>query len=171
MKWSFRQANILDCPADILICSANVGLNLTGGVGGEIMCRHGDAMQEELHGYLKQRGIRNVQPGEVVRVSPCGTHFRYVLHAVAIDGFYDSSPELVQSTVQRALELAASEGARTVALTALATGYGPFTMPQFARAIQPLLSLDFHPIEEVIICVQKDFEVDQLNELLRDSTR
>ena len=32
-----RQSNILDIPADVLICSANVCLNLTGGVGADIV--------------------------------------------------------------------------------------------------------------------------------------
>ncbi|MFB3891993.1 MAG: ADP-ribosylglycohydrolase family protein [Phycisphaerae bacterium] len=168
MRWSARQIDVLEQPADVLICSANVGLNLSGGVGGAILQRHGGAMQAELHGYLKQHGIRHVQPGDVVRASPCGTHFQFVLHAVAIDGFYESSPELVRSTVRKALEMAAAEGARAVALTALATGYGPFTIPEFAAAIRPLMSLNLPPIDEVVICVLKDYEVDQLDAVLRE---
>ena len=167
MRWSAKQGDILVEPADVLICSANVGLNLSGGVGGEILRRYGDAMQNELHGFLAQRGLRHVQLGDVIRVSSGGAHFRAVLHAVAIDGFYGSSPELVRSTVRKALETAVSEGARKVALTAVATGYGPFTVSQFARAIQPLLTLNLPPIEEVVICVLKDSEVDELDAVLR----
>jgi O-acetyl-ADP-ribose deacetylase (regulator of RNase III) len=162
MRWSIKQGDILQEPADVLICSANVGLNLSGGVGGAILRQYGDAMQKELHEYLARRGIRHVEPGDVVRVSPGGTHFRTVLHSVAIDGFYGSSPELVRSTIAKALEMAASQGAKKVALTALATGYGPFNMSQFADAIRPLLSLSSPPIEEVIICVLHDYEAVEL---------
>ncbi|MBI5722515.1 MAG: macro domain-containing protein [Planctomycetes bacterium] len=154
-------------PADVLICSANVSLNLSGGVGGEILRRYGDAMQRELHGFLSRQGIRHVQPGDVVPATAGGTHFRTVLHAVAIDGFYGSSPELVRLTVRTALEMAASQDARKIALTALATGYGPLTMSQFANAIHPLLALNMPPIKNVVICVLKDSEAAELNSILQ----
>lgn len=166
MKWPVKQGNILDEPADVLICSANVGLNLTGGVGGAILSGFGDQMQDELYKYLARRVIAHVEPGDVVAMPPCGTHFKTVLHAVAIDGFYDSSLELVRKTVQKALEMSAGISARRVALVTLATGYGPMTMSQFGQAIKPLLSMELPPIEEVVICVLKDYEVDELRAVL-----
>lgn len=167
MRWSAKQTDILTEPADVLICSANIGLNLSGGVGGEILHRYGDAMQRELHEYLARHSLRHAEPGDVIAVSSGGTHFREVLHAVAIDGFYGSSAGLVLATVRRALELAASKGATKVALTALATGYGPFTVSQFGGAIRPLLSLCLPPIEHVVVCVLNDLEANDLDTLLR----
>jgi len=111
MHLKVKQGDILQEPADVLICSANVSLNLSGGVGGEILRRFGDAMQKELHEFLMQKGIRHVQPGSVIRTSGHGTHFSTVLHAVAIDGFYDSNPELIRTAVRKALEIAAAEDA------------------------------------------------------------
>lgn len=168
MKWTIKKGDILLEPADVLICSANISLHLSGGVGGEILRRYGNAMQKELHGYLVQEKIPHVLPGTVVSTSGGGTNFRMVLHAVAIDGFYNSNAELIQSSVQKALEMAASKGTRRVALTALATGYGRLTMSQFASAIQPLLSINLPPIEEVIICVLKDSDVAELNTILQE---
>lgn len=46
MRWIVKQGDILAEPADVLVCSANVSLNLSGGVGGEILRRYGDGMQK-----------------------------------------------------------------------------------------------------------------------------
>ena len=66
MRWSVKQGDILDEPADVLVCSANPWLNLSGGVGGEVLLRHGPQMQQELHRLLAARGLRSVPQGEVV---------------------------------------------------------------------------------------------------------
>ncbi len=135
MEWLVHTGDILEEPADVLICSANGYLNLSGGVGGEILRRCGDAMQKELHAHLAEKGIRCVKPGELVTTGGCGTRFRAVIHAVAIDVFYQASVEQVRQTVWDALERAAALDARSVALTALATGYGRMSMSAFAEAI------------------------------------
>ena len=59
VKWSLKHGDLLDEPADVLVCSANVFLNLSGGVGGAFLLRYGGQMQEELHRYLAQRQIRS----------------------------------------------------------------------------------------------------------------
>src|SRR5262245_20458788 len=111
MRWSIKPGDILDEPADVLVCSANVWLNLSGGVGGEVLLRYGPQMQQDLHRHLADRGLRCVPQGEVVLCGPCGTPYKAVLHAVAVDCFYGSSPDVVGAVVPRALSLAASLGA------------------------------------------------------------
>lgn len=162
MIWMIKQNDILQEPADVLICSANVFLNLSGGVGGEIMRRYGNQMQRELHDYLTTRSIRFADRGDVVRTSSGGTNFNTVLHAVAVNGFYESSPAVIEQTVARSLREAAALGAHRVALTALGTGFGRLSMGQFAAGIHPLLSSKFPPIEQTIICVQKIWQRDEL---------
>ncbi len=102
MRWSVKHGDILDEPADVLICSANPWLNLSGGVGGEFLLRHGPRMQEELHHHLAARSLRAVPQGEVVPCGPCGTPYKAVLHAVVVDCFYGSSPEVVRGVVSKA---------------------------------------------------------------------
>lgn len=97
---------------------------------------------------------------------PCGTHFKAVLHAVAIDGFYGSSRDLVGKAVRRALEMAAESSARRVALVALATGFGPMTMAEFGCSIKPLLYLDLCPLEEIVVCVLRSYEAAELRAAL-----
>ena len=162
MKWSICHGNILDVKADALICSANVQLNMSGGVGGEILVRHGDQMQKELHQYLSERKISVVAPGTVVETSSGGTHFSLVLHAVAINVFYETSHELIVSTIRSALELCSKNGAKTVALTALATGYGRYPLEKFALAVQELQKESFPNIEEIIICLKNEDDAAEL---------
>jgi hypothetical protein len=57
-------------------------------------------------------------------------------------------------------------GAKKVTLTALATGFGDLSLPDFADAIRPLLGMDFRPIEEVCICLIEDYRLAQLAESL-----
>jgi O-acetyl-ADP-ribose deacetylase (regulator of RNase III) len=163
MRWTVKHGDILDEPADVLVCSANVFLNLSGGVGGAILLRYGDAMQQELHCWLAERNLRFVQQGDVVPCGPSGTPYRAVLHAVAVDAFYGSSPAVVQAVVSRSLVMAASLQARRVALTAVATGYGRMSMADFARGLAPVKTQTFPPLEEVVIVLRNRDDVEELS--------
>lgn len=169
MRWSVKLGDILDEPADVLVCSANPWLNLSGGVGGEILLRYGQRMQEELHGLLAGRGLRSVPQGEVVPCGPCGTPYKAVLHAVAVDCFYDSSPQVVEAVVSRALALAASLGAGKVALTALATGYGRMSIPDFAGGLAPILGREFPPVATVVVYLRDRGDAELLSDALAAS--
>jgi O-acetyl-ADP-ribose deacetylase (regulator of RNase III) len=162
MTWTFIHGDILDVPADVLICSANVWLNLSGGVGGAINLRCGPGMQLELHAHLADRSLRHVPPGEIVRTAPWGLAFNAVLHAVAVNGFYETSVDVVRDVTERSLREAAALGAKRVALTALATGYGRLRLRDFAAAIEPLRSIKFAPIEEVAVCVRTETDLHEL---------
>jgi O-acetyl-ADP-ribose deacetylase (regulator of RNase III) len=169
MRWIVKQGDILDEPADVLVCSANPWLNLSGGVGGEILLRYGPQMQEELHRLLAGRGLRSVPQGEVVACGPCGTPYKAVLHAVAVDCFYGSSPEVVGAVVSKTLGMAASLGATRVALTALATGYGRLPITDFARGLAPLLPRVIPPVAEVAVCLRDLGDAEELSAALGGS--
>lgn len=162
IRWIPKHGDILDEPADVLVCSANVLLNLSGGVGGGLLLRYGSQMQQELHRHLSERHIRHAAQGEVVATAPCGSPYKAVLHAVAVDGFYQSSSTIIQAIVAKSLGTAASLGAKRVSLTALATGYGRLTMQQFAEGIRPLMTRTFSPIEQVVVCVRNEADQDVL---------
>ena len=171
MRWTIKQGDILAEPADVLVCSANVWLSLSGGVGGEILLRYGPQMQRELHRHLAGRGLRCIRQGEVVSCGPCGTPYKAVLHAVAVDCFYESSPLVIEAVVSGALALAASLGAATVSLTALATGYGRMSIPDFARGLDPLLGLEFPPVTDVVVCLRDRGHAEELSAALPTASR
>ncbi len=162
MRWFLKQNNILDEPADALICSANVHLTLSGGVGADLLARYGNRMQEALQQIVRERTPHCVQRGEIIPYAGPEIPYKSVLHAVAINGWYESTPAIVTDVTRRALQMAAEKGASKVALTALATGFGRLTLAEFAQAINPLREENVPPIEEVIICLLLDFEVAEL---------
>jgi O-acetyl-ADP-ribose deacetylase (regulator of RNase III) len=166
MHWFLHHGDLLDEPADVLVCSANVYLNLSGGVGGAFLLRYGGAMQEELRRYLAERRTAFVQRGEVIRMPPCGSPYRAVLHAVAVDAFYDTSPGVVRELIASSLRCAASMEASTVALAAVGTGYGRMSMTEFAEALGPLLAIDCPPLQQVVLCLRNRHDVDELAGLL-----
>ena len=154
----------------MLICSANVFLNLSGGVGGEILRRHGDSMQHALHAWLSERRIRHVNQGDVVRTDGCGTGFRHVLHAVAVDGWYQCSAEAVRRTLENAFVQAATIGAKNVAVVALGTGYGRLRMKDFGTGLRAAVSLEYPPMEAAVVVVNRQEDVGEINDVLKDNS-
>lgn len=161
-RWVLKQMNILDEPADALVCSANVNLMLSGGVGAELLTRYGTAMQLALEAKLQTRSPRCAHRGEVVSYTGPEMPYKVVLNAVAIDGWYESSPQIITEVVSRALHMAAEFRAKKVALTVLATGFGRLTLAEFAKGVRPLLGEQFTPLEEVVMCLLQDFQVTEL---------
>lgn len=162
MRILIKAGDILDEWADVLVCSANPHLNLSGGVNGAILLRGGAAVQQELRAFLAARGRPWVEPGTVVRTGPGPLAVGHVLHAVAVDAFYGTSADLVRRTIERALADAAGLGARTVALTALATGYGRMRMADFARALAAAVRDREWGIEELRVVVRHEGEAETL---------
>jgi O-acetyl-ADP-ribose deacetylase (regulator of RNase III) len=166
MQWTIKHCDILDEPADVLVCSANSYLTLSGGVGGAFLLRYGDAMQRELEDFLSKSDRRYVPRGEVVRMPACGSPYKAVLHAVGVDAIYQTSPEVITAVVTKALEAAAELAASKVALAAIATGYGRLSLGDFANGLRPVMERKLPPIKEVVLCLQNQESAEILNELL-----
>ncbi len=158
--------DVLDTAADVLVCSANPWLNMSGGVGGAILARGGDEIASELQSYLASLGRPAVTAGTVIVTDAGSLPFRYILHAVAIDPFYDSSVTLVRQTLEACFERAASLGARSIALPAVATGYGQLPMVSFGKALLPLMDLDWPPLEVVRLVMYTDEGARVVNDVL-----
>ena len=169
MHWTIANCDILDRPADVLVLSGNPQLNLSGGAGGSFLLRYGNEMQNQLHQFLKSTGKQQVARGDVVQMPSCGSPYDAVLHAVGIDVFYDSNTDVVTDTITKSLEIAAQLPAKTVAMAAIATGYGRMSMNDFATAIRPLTHMNFHPIENVDICLLKSDAVNELASLVPEA--
>lgn len=144
--------DVLDAAADVLISTANPWLNMSGGVNGAIRGRAPE-IQAELREYL-DRVVKPVVPcGTVVRTSAGSLAFSHIIHAVAIDPFYDSSHKIVVQSLTAAFTLAESLDAKTISLPTLATGYGPMSVEAFARAFVES-QLDRFSFEEITIVVR-----------------
>lgn len=131
--------DVLQTPADVLISTANPWLNMSGGVNAAI--RERDAsIQDELRERLNEMGTAAVPAGTVLVTSGGTLPFSHIIHAVAIDPFYDSSVDIVSKTLRAAFRQARALAARTISLPTLATGYGPMTVEQFAVALADVAS-------------------------------
>jgi O-acetyl-ADP-ribose deacetylase (regulator of RNase III) len=130
-----KTGDLLDEAADVIIVTANPWLNMSGGVNGAVLLRGGAGIQEELRARLRELGTAHAPAGSVHTTSAGPLSANHVLHAVAIDGFYESSVEIVAKTIQSAFLVAKQLGATSLAMPALATGYGPLSMSDFAAAL------------------------------------
>lgn len=139
MKIVIKVGDVLREPADVLISTANPWLNLSGGVNGAIREIVGPDLQTELHAALKQHGTSALPAGTVVRSNAYTLPFRHILHAVAIDPFYDSSRDILRLTFEKAMQMAMELQALTVSSPTLATGYGPMSVSDFGSAVASVL--------------------------------
>jgi O-acetyl-ADP-ribose deacetylase (regulator of RNase III) len=140
---SFVHGDILDQPADRLVSSGNVLLNMSGGVNGALMRKYGPGLQKELHDHLKKAGLESVAPGFCHRFEREIPPYKGVVYAVAIDAWYASSAGLVERTLETAIAALDAKDGETVVLPALATGYGNLAKAEFGRALRAVA--DRHP--------------------------
>jgi O-acetyl-ADP-ribose deacetylase (regulator of RNase III) len=149
--------DVLDVPADVLISTANPWLQMTGGVNLKIILRpQGELVHEELQRHLRATGNRYVEPGTVVCTGPASLPVKHILHAVSINPSYESSVELVAETIVTALTKARELGARTVTLPALATGFGPLSMEEFATALTRAATRDWSPLAKLMVVLRQE---------------
>lgn len=169
MKIIIKVGDVLSEPADVLISTANPWLNLSGGVNGAIREAVGPDLQTELHELLKQRGLSAVPAGTVVRSNAYTLPFKHILHAVAIDPFYDSSTDIVEATFANALDMAWELRALSVSSPTLATGYGPMSIRDFGSAVVPALKKRTLENFTLNLVVRRDDRARELEEALSKS--
>ncbi len=169
MNIDIRVGNIFDVPADILISTANPWFQMTGGVNLGIMVRpQGELVFEELQRHLQSLGTSYVDPGTVVCTGPGSLPVKQILHAVSIDRSYDSSVDIVSETIIKSLEHARQLDARTITLPALATGFGPLTMEDFAAALQTATDHDWSPLETLIVVLKEEIDAEIVCQKLQE---
>ena len=163
----FKCSDILDARVDALIYSTNVLLNCTGGVGGALLARYGPTVQTTLHSWLSSRGVRFATQGDVIDLVSEGLPYRHVIHTVPCDGMYETSREMVTQVLTSALEMCASDSlVKTVALSALATGYGRLPFDDFLPlAAIVMQSSKFNSLTEVMICLEHAEDYERAEEL------
>ena len=119
----------------------------------------------ELRDHLESVGESAIPACSVVRTSAGNLPFSHIIHAVAIDPFYDSSPQIVSDTLASAFRLAVSLGTKSISMPTLATGYGPMTVDGFARAFVNSVVGRFQ-LETVTVVVRSDENAAIINSAL-----
>jgi O-acetyl-ADP-ribose deacetylase (regulator of RNase III) len=171
MEIRFLVGDVLDTPADVLIATANPWLQMTGGVNLAIILRpRGEIVQAELQRYLRESGGRYVEPGTVVRTGPASLPVKHILHAVSITPSYESSVELVEQTLAAALEMARRLGAKVVSTPALATGFAPLSMEEFAAAAKQATRRDWSPLELLKVVLRSEEDAKRVRAVIEDES-
>ncbi|MDA7504104.1 macro domain-containing protein [bacterium] len=168
-QWHVHHGDILDFDADGLLCSANPHLNLSGGVGGAFGLRYGYEMQTFLHKYLRDRSLKYVEPGNAVVAPPCGSPFVAVAHAVSIDAFYDTTPDIIIQSYAAAIQGFAARDCATIAAACLGCGYGRVTVDAFATVATHLFQTHYDNITDITLVTTNAELVERLEPITRIS--
>lgn len=160
--------DIFDVVADTLICSANVFLTLSGGVGGELLRRYGDPMQKPLFDHLQRLNQRHVPQGTVVTTGGGPGPWQTVLHAVCVDGMYDSAPNVVAKTLAKCWKQTTARGGKHASLPALATGYGHLAHAEFGAGLITALRASDTPAQ-ITVALPDPHHAADLRAQLRDA--
>jgi len=162
MTIRFKAGNIVEEPADVLVRSANIQLNLSGGVGSDLLAKYGKRVQDQLHAKIAARSPRCARQGELFVMCDDRLPYLAVIHAVACDPCYQTTEAVVAKLVRESLTQAAQLGARSVALTALGTGFGNFTLFGFGQILRRLPGEAFAPVDRVIVALDQPHRLDEL---------
>lgn len=81
----------------------------------------------------------------------CGSPFFAVAHAVAIDAFYDTTPETILNAYHDAIVQLAGRGCATIAAACLGCGYGRLATPVFADIVRELFARNYTDVESVTL--------------------
>jgi O-acetyl-ADP-ribose deacetylase (regulator of RNase III) len=167
------RGDITGVPVDAIVNAANSGLRGGGGVDGAIHRAGGRAIMADLE---RRYGPGRHCPTGSALVSDAGNlPARIVIHAVGPiwRGGSDGEPALLSGAYRTSLDLAAAEGARTIALPSISTGVYGYPLDLAARvAFETVRAwLDEHPdaLDEIVFVL---FSADSLAafERARDRT-
>jgi O-acetyl-ADP-ribose deacetylase (regulator of RNase III) len=126
-----RQGDIVDTVADAIVFSSNEHLFLSGGAGASLLGKHGKPLQEAMQRVMAKRGLKVASRGSVFEIEPAETWGR-MFAVVAANGFYETSREDTEAALHEVLRRCSEiDGVKTVAITALGTGYGNMEIEDF----------------------------------------
>lgn len=162
MRIQVLLGDVLRQESDVLVCSGNSLLRMTGGVNGALLQMGAIEVQRELEEFLRQTGKKWVPPGTVVRTSSGPVRARYIVHAVAVDGFYKSSGKIVEETLRNVFTLVKKHGGRTLSGPALACGYGPLRPVQFFEALGKALDGFREDFDEFRLVLRKPRDLEEI---------
>lgn len=151
-KRTIRLGDITDVDADVVIFSSNTNLFLSGGAGASLLGIHGDPLQRAMQRALAVTGKKVAQRGSVFEIDPGETWTSRLFAVVAADGFYETTKEDTRSALERILARCAEmPEVKTVATTALGTGYGNMEIEDFTEIFcQLAIPPSIHSFELVI---------------------
>ena len=127
MRLEVVEGDITALEVDAIANAANNHLWMGAGVAGAIKRAGGEEIEREA----VAKGPVSV--GDAVATSAGRLKARWVVHGAVMGQDLRTSPDLVERTTRRCLEVADELGARSLALPAFGTGVGGFALGECAR--------------------------------------
>ena len=123
------QGDITACAVDAIVNAANNHLWMGAGVAGAIKRKGGQAIEDEA---VRQGPI---PVGEAVVTSGGTLPARYVIHAAAMGQDLLTNADLIRRATSNSIKRAIELGLTSLALPALGTGVGGFSVHEAARVM------------------------------------
>lgn len=169
MKICIRTGDVPEFPADVLVSTANPWLDMSGGVNGAIRAQCPE-IQDELKSHLKELDIRALPAGSTVRTSAGTLPFQAILHAIAIDPFYSTSKQIINSILNELMVWTVPQGLHSISMPTLATGYGRLPMEDFAEWFGQWMQCDREPrAKRLTIVVRQDHDAEILRSHIQEA--
>ncbi|MDV6343786.1 macro domain-containing protein [Nitrosomonas sp. Is37] len=113
---------------DAIVNAANAMLRMGGGVAGAIHRGAGPGLEEEC------RKLAPIQPGQAVITGAHNLPNRYVIHCLGpVYGKDEPSDQLLSSCYRNALQLAEDNSIRSIAFSAISTGFFGYPLESATR--------------------------------------
>jgi len=123
------EGDITEQEVDAIVNAANSKLVLGAGVAGAIRAVGGPGIQAECD------AIGPIEVGDAAITGAGELPARWVIHAASMAPMGEATEESIESSLRRALELAAEKGCRTVAVPAIGAGIGGFSVQRCAQVL------------------------------------
>ncbi len=123
------QGDITECAVEAIVNAANNHLWMGAGVAGAIKRKGGQVIEAEA---VRQGPI---PVGEAVVTGGGSLKARYVIHAAAMGQDLVTNADLIRRATMSSLQRATDLGLASVALPALGTGVGGFSVHEAARVM------------------------------------
>jgi O-acetyl-ADP-ribose deacetylase len=146
-----RQADVTKLEVDAITNAANTRLRHAGGVAAAISRAGGPAVQRESSEKAP------IGLGEAVETTAGDMPARYVIHAVTMELGGPTSSEIISRATRSTLRKANELGCRSLALVALGTGVGGFSLDEAARLmVGEVRAHDAGSLQRVVFAVHGD---------------
>lgn len=123
------QGDISDIEVDAVVNAANTSLQLGSGVAGAIHERGGPGIQQHCD------RIGPIELGAAAMTEAGKLPARYVIHAASMNPGGTTTEDSLRSSVRRSLDLATEHRLSSLALPAIGTGVGGFSVQRCAEIL------------------------------------
>ncbi len=110
---------------------------------------------------MRDNNLKYVEPGHVHLFKQQIGSYKAVTYSVGIDAWYESSIELVQSTLYNSFKIMEGAGCKSVVFGALGTGFGHLSKVDFGKAVTNLVS-DNWKFDRLILAERDESGLEQL---------